>query len=159
MTIAISIRNAYEKYAELCNLNSFNSVMAMTIKLPNALLQNQAAVITDRIENGDCVNENDKPGIERVHSPSIINRNCGNCHNIDHCSPLFVWRDCSIFTCKSPAQKNARTALKPPMAMLCSGDIRMLYTSSAGITTFCQIGIKIRSNKAPTAFAWSASIR
>lgn len=132
--------------------------MAMIIKLPKALLQNQAAVITDRIEGGDCVNEKLNPGIESHISPSIISKNCGNCHNIDTLSLSFDWSRFSMFAWRIAAHKKDKTALNPPIAILVKGEIRMLNTNNPGITTFCHSGIKINRSNAPTALAWSASI-
>lgn len=98
----------------------------MTIKFPNALLQNQAAVITDRIDNGDWVKENVNPGIDSHTSPNIINVNWGNCHKIDILLLSFDKIRLSMWHSKIAAHKNDKAAQMPPILMLFKGDIRIL---------------------------------
>lgn len=149
--IEANMRPAYKKYPLLCSLNRWNSVIITTIKLPNALLQNHAAVIMDFIDGGASVNENVRPGIESHTSPIIIKINWGNCHKMEIWSPLFSRR--SICSCKIPAHTNDRAALMPPITMLFSGAISMLQNKSNGTTILCHNGIINSSIIAPTAFA------
>lgn len=131
--------------------------MATTIKLPNALLQNQAAVMIDFMDGGACVNEKVSPGIESHTSPNIIKMNCGNCHNIDNLVSLFWWDNFSISICRIPAQKNDNAAHIPPTNMLLNGANSILNFNSMGTMTLCQSGIIINNRRAPKAFAWKNS--
>lgn len=124
-----------------------------TMRLPKALLQNQAAVMTDFIDGGAWVNANCRPGIDSSTSPIMIKKNCGNCHKIEnHFNPFW-----SIITWRMPEQTNDNEAQMPPNITLVSGSISTFHNRIIGTIAFCQTGIIISNIDAPIAFAWSAS--
>lgn len=132
--------------------------MATTIRLPNALLQNQAAVSTDFMDGGAWVNENRSPGMESSTSPIMMRKNWGICHRIEYCwSSIVAFTSVILFrsmaSCRNPAQANDRAAHTPPMVTLFSGGISTRASANSGRTKFCQTGIKISSMIAPIAFA------
>lgn len=130
--------------------------MMTTMRLPNALLQYQAAVITDFIVGGACRKANASPVIDSHISPNIIKKNCGNCHKIDSFAPVgsrIVYHSISYWS--MPAQTNDSIAHRPPNAMHCNGDSSMLHRASNGTHTDFQNGIMNNRRSAPTPFAYA----